>query len=155
MILPLFAAAFLVLAQAQTPPPAAPAAPTAAAAATTATNTAPATAADPAQTPPSFVQSLGPLPMIVFMMIMLYFVMVRPQQKRAREAKELVSSLKSGDRVVTASGIYGLIANVSDRTVTVKIAEGVKVEMDRGSIATVLNRNATDGKVEVVPAAKS
>jgi preprotein translocase subunit YajC len=135
MMSSLFATVFLVLAQAQTGTPA---------------------AADPAGTPPpSFIQSLGGLPILVFMTIIFYFIILRPQQKRAREAKELVASLKTGDRVVTASGIYGLISNVSDRTVIVKIAEGVKVEMDRGSIATVLNRNAAaDGKVEVLPAAK-
>jgi preprotein translocase subunit YajC len=159
MILPLFAAAFLVFAQAQTP--SAPAAPSSAAPAATAaapssaaTSTTTPAAADPAVTPPqSFIQSLGGLPILVFMTIIFYFVILRPQQKRAREAKELVAALKSGDRVITSSGIYGLIANVTDRTVMVKIAEGVKVEMDRSSIATVLNR-ANDGKVEVLPAAK-
>ncbi len=151
MILPLFAAAFLVFAQAQAPAPAAaPAAP----AATTTTTAAPATgAADPAQPAPapSFVQSLGGLPILVFMTIIFYFIILRPQQKRAREARELVAAVKSGDRVVTASGIYGLVANVSDRTVTVKIAEGVKVEMDRSSISTILNRGADDSSKSSVP----
>lgn len=157
MILPLFAAAFLVFAQAQTP--AAPAAATPAPAATT-TAAATTGATDPAAQatpPPSFVQSLGGLPILVFMTIIFYFIILRPQQKRAREARELVASLKSGDRVLTTSGIYGLIANVSDRTVTVKIAEGVKIEMDRSSVAAILNRqNADDGsKTSAAPAAKA
>ena len=153
MILPLFAAAFLVFAQAQTP--SAPAAASTAAPVATAAAATTTAAADPAQTTPpaSFIQSLGGLPILVFMTIIFYFIILRPQQKRAREAKALVAALKSGDRVVTSSGIYGLIANITDRTVMVKIAEGVKVEMDRSSITTVLNR-ANDGKVEVLPAAK-
>ena len=94
------------------------------------------------------------------MTIIFYFIILRPQQKRAREAKELVASIKTGDRVLTASGIYGLVANVSDRTVMVKIAEGVKVEMDRGSITTILNRTngaASDegSKTKAVSNAKS
>ena len=160
MILSLFAAFFLTLAQAQTPA-AAPASATPAAATTTTaaaagSNTSPAADAAASPTPaPSMIQQFGSLPILVLMTIIFYFIIIRPQQKRSKDQQALVSSLKTGDRVVTSSGIYGLIANVSDKTVTVKIAEGVKVEMDRASVTTILNRGgASDGKVEVLPATK-
>lgn len=162
MILPLLAAFSLVLAQAQTPapPPAATAPAVTSAPAASSSASAP---ADPAATPtpaPGMMQQFGSLPILVLMTIIFYFIIIRPQQKRAKDQRELVSALKTGDRVVTSSGIYGLIANVGDKTVTVKIAEGVKVEMDRSSVTTVLNRGAgtaaaDDGKAKSVTATKS
>jgi preprotein translocase subunit YajC len=74
----------------------------------------------------------------VFMAIALYFVMIRPQMRRQKEQAALVSSLKTGDRVVTTSGIHGLISNVKDRTVIVKVADNVKIEMDKSAVTTVV-----------------
>ncbi|MEY2530373.1 MAG: preprotein translocase subunit YajC [Verrucomicrobiota bacterium] len=68
----------------------------------------------------------------------MYFVMIRPQTKRQQEQKRLVSSLKTGDRVVTNAGIHGLISNVKDTTVIVKVADNVKIEMEKSAIANVL-----------------
>src|SRR5215203_6673124 len=75
---------------------------------------------------------------IILIFIIMYFLLFRPQMKRQKEQARLVSSLKTGDRVVTASGIHGMISNVKDRTVIVKIAENVKIEMEKSAITTVV-----------------
>ncbi|MDQ2918814.1 MAG: preprotein translocase subunit YajC [Verrucomicrobiota bacterium] len=79
---------------------------------------------------------VGILPFI-FIFVIMYYVMIRPQMRRQKEQARLVSALKTGDRVVTASGIHGLISNVKDNTVIVKVADNVKLEMDKSAITTV------------------
>ena len=75
----------------------------------------------------------------IFLFIIMYFVMIRPQKKRQEQQRKLIASLKTGDRVVTNGGIHGLISNVKETTVTVKVADNVKIEMEKSAIATVLN----------------
>ena len=72
-----------------------------------------------------------------FIFIIFYFLLIRPQQKRQKEHQNLLSNLKTGDKVVTTSGIHGLIANVKDTTFLVKIADNVKIEVDKNAIASV------------------
>jgi preprotein translocase subunit YajC len=74
--------------------------------------------------------------------VMMYFVMIRPQKKRQMEQQKLVNALKTGDRVVTNAGIHGLIANVKDSTVIVKVADNVKIEMEKSAITTVFKPEA-------------
>jgi preprotein translocase subunit YajC len=74
--------------------------------------------------------------------IMMYFVMIRPQKKRQMEQQRLINSLKTGDRVVTNAGIHGLISNVKDSTVIVKVADNVKIEMEKSAVSTVLKSEA-------------
>lgn len=80
---------------------------------------------------------LGLLP-FVFIFVIMYYVMLRPQMRRQKEQARLVSALKTGDRVVTSSGIHGLISNVKDTTVIVKVADNVKLEMDKTSVTNVV-----------------
>jgi preprotein translocase subunit YajC len=75
---------------------------------------------------------------LIFIFIIMYFVMIRPQKKRQEQQQKLVSSLKSGDRVVTNAGIHGLIANVKENTVLLKVADNVKIEIDKSAITNVL-----------------
>jgi preprotein translocase subunit YajC len=74
----------------------------------------------------------------IFIFIIMYFVMFRPQKKRQEQQQKLIASLKTGDRVVTNGGIHGLISNVKDTTVIVKVADNVKIEMEKSAITTVL-----------------
>jgi len=74
----------------------------------------------------------------VFMIVVVYYVFMRPQMRRQKEAARLVSALKTGDRVITASGIHGLISNVKDTTVIVKVADNVKIEMDKTAVTNVV-----------------
>jgi preprotein translocase subunit YajC len=75
---------------------------------------------------------------LIFIFIIMYFVMIRPQKKRQEQQQKLVGSLKSGDRVVTNAGIHGLIANVKENTVLLKVADNVKIEVDKSAITNVL-----------------
>lgn len=75
--------------------------------------------------------------MLVAMFAIFYFLLIRPQQKRAKQHKELVSSLKAGDQIVTAGGLHGKISSVDETTVTLEIATGVKIKMNRSAITEV------------------
>ena len=75
---------------------------------------------------------------LIFFLIIFYFILIRPQSQRQKQQKQLINALKTGDRVVTNSGIHGLIANVKDSTVIVKVADNVKIEMEKSEIASVL-----------------
>ncbi len=80
---------------------------------------------------------LGMLP-FVFLIVIMYYVMIRPQMRRQKDQAKLVSALKTGDRVVTASGIHGMISNVKDTTVIVKVADNVKLEMEKSAVTNVV-----------------
>ena len=72
--------------------------------------------------------------MLVVMFAIFYFLLIRPQQKRAKQHKELVNSLKAGDQVVTAGGIHGKVVAVQDELVTLEIASNVRIKISRSSI---------------------
>lgn len=76
--------------------------------------------------------------LILAMFAVLYFLMIRPQMKRAKEHKAMVEGLQKGDEVVTAGGILGRISRIDDQYVAVAIAGGVEVQVQRGAIQTVL-----------------
>lgn len=73
------------------------------------------------------------LPMIAIIAI-FYFLMIRPQQKQAKMLREMRDALQKDDRVVTSGGIHGVITNLKGDTVTVRIADGVKIDVDRNSL---------------------
>lgn len=91
-------------------------------------------AAAPAQGQPNLLVSMMPL---VFIFVIFYFLLIRPQQKKQKEHEKLVQSVKTGDQVITSSGIHGTISNVKEKTVIIRIADNVKVEFDRAAIAVV------------------
>ena len=74
----------------------------------------------------------------IFIFVIMYFILFRPQKKRQQEQQRLIASLKTGDRVVTNAGIHGLIANVKETTVIVKVADNVKIEMEKSAVTNVL-----------------
>ena len=74
----------------------------------------------------------------IFIFIIMYFMLFRPQKKRQQEQQRLIASLKTGDRVVTNGGIHGLIANVKETTVMLKVADNVKIELEKSAITNVL-----------------
>jgi len=78
--------------------------------------------------------------------LIFYFMIIRPQQKRAKERQKLIDSMKKGDKVVTASGIYGTIAGLDEKTVLVQIADNVKVKLDRSAIATIVSESEPEKK---------
>ena len=79
--------------------------------------------------------------------LIFYFMIIRPQQKRAKERQKLLESVKKGDKVITSSGIYGTIAGLDEKTLLVQIADNVKVKLDRGSITTIISEPESDKKI--------
>jgi preprotein translocase subunit YajC len=79
----------------------------------------------------------SPFVMMGLMGVMFYFLMIRPQQRQRKEMAARIASLQSGDKVVTSSGLHGIIHNVKEHTVIVKVAEGTMLEFDKAAIATV------------------
>ena len=86
---------------------------------------------------------LGLMP-IILVMIIFYFLLIRPQQKRAKQHKEMLSALKRGDKIVTNGGLTGTIIKAVDdsETIEVEIAKDVKVNVVRTMIADVRNKDA-------------
>jgi preprotein translocase subunit YajC len=76
---------------------------------------------------------------IMFLAIFLifYFLIIRPQQKRAREHQKLIESLKKGDKVITSSGIHGKVVGLDDKTVLLEVDDGVKIKFEKAAIAVV------------------
>jgi len=67
-----------------------------------------------------------------------YFLLIRPQQRQKRDRERMLSAIKKGDRVVTSSGMHGTVLGLNEHTVTLRVADQVKLEFDRGSIGRIL-----------------
>ena len=85
-------------------------------------------------------QGMNPLLVMVPMFVLFYFILIRPQRRQQKEHQLRLSALKSGDEVVAAGGIHGLITNVADRTVTLKIADNVKIKIERQSVLSIVKK---------------
>ena len=97
------------------------------------------------------LQGMQMMMMMAFAFAVMYFVSIRPQAKKQKDLLARMSQLKTGDRVVTSGGIYGTVANVKDgSTLILKIADNVKIEIDKTAIANVVNPET--GKPESAPA---
>jgi preprotein translocase subunit YajC len=90
----------------------------------------------------SFWTTCGPqILMLAVMFGIFYFLLIRPQQKKAREHQDLLRALKKGDRVVTNGGIFGTITGIDDRVAVVEISEKVRVKILRSQIAGKADSN--------------
>ncbi len=83
---------------------------------------------------PSFIEMIMPF---IFMFVIFYFLLIRPQQKRQKEHEKLIAAVKVGDKVITNSGLHAIVANVKDKTIILKAGENVKLEFDRAAITTI------------------
>ena len=77
------------------------------------------------------------LPLVVIF-VLFYFLLIRPQQKRAKQHKEMVAALKKGEEIVTNGGLLGKVTEVSDNFVTVEVSSGLNVRIQRQSISQVM-----------------
>lgn len=86
--------------------------------------------------------------MIVLIFVVFYFFSIRPQQKRQKEIKKFRESIKNGDKVITAGGIYGKVKDVKDTTVILEIADNVRITIDKNSVfANAIDSNSEPSKV--------
>jgi preprotein translocase subunit YajC len=106
--------------------------------------------------PASPMGDIGFFVPLILVFIVMWFFMIRPQQKKQKEHQAMVRAAKRGDRIVTSGGIIGQIskANEADNDVEVEIAQGVKIRVMRHAIADILNRNAEAAKPAAKEAAK-
>ena len=72
------------------------------------------------------------------MFVIFYFLLIRPQQKKTKDHRQMVDSLKTGDRIITSGGLHGRITGVSENALTVEIAEKVRVKVNRGSVTALM-----------------
>lgn len=98
-----------------------------------------------AQAPPAKPEGFAallasPAFMIVIMIVMFYFLLIRPQQRQRKEQATRIAALKSGDKVITTAGLHGIVHNVKDTTIMVKVAEGTILEFDKPAIASVTKK---------------
>lgn len=79
------------------------------------------------------------LPLILIVLVM-YFLMIRPQQKRQKQHAAMINALKTGDEIVTTGGVYGTVAGVDDRKniIYIKIANDIKIKVDRAAVARII-----------------
>ena len=99
-----------------------------------ATNAAPVSGTDGAAAPAGQGGAWTSFIYIPLFVAMIYFALIRPQQQAKKKAEETIKSAKTGDKIVTTSGIHGVITNVKDSTVILKIADNVKIEVEKSHI---------------------
>src|ERR1700716_198253 len=88
--------------------------------------------------PGSSGSQMAPLLMMVVFIVIFYFLLIRPQQKKAKEHQALVSKLSAGDEVVTTGGILGKVTEVGDSFVTIEIADGVRVKVQKFQVGSLM-----------------
>jgi preprotein translocase subunit YajC len=85
---------------------------------------------------------LGAFLPLILMFAIFYFLLIRPQQKKAKQHKELLSSIKKGDRVISSGGLHGVVTGLTDDIVTMEIAPKIRVKVSRGSISGLVSRTS-------------
>lgn len=85
-------------------------------------------------TPPGFGPFMGFAPFLIIL-VMFYFMLIRPQQQKLKKHKAMLDAMKKGDRVVTKGGLHGLVVNIAKDVITLQIADNVRVRVDREAIA--------------------
>jgi preprotein translocase subunit YajC len=87
---------------------------------------------------PGGSSTLNMLLMPALLLVVFYFLLIRPQSKRAKEQREMLSKVAAGDEIATTGGIIGKVTEVGDQFLTVEIADGVKIKLQKFQVATVL-----------------
>ncbi len=86
----------------------------------------------------SLLGSFGMFVPLLLILVIMYFLMIRPQNKKQKETQKMIEALKKGDKVITIGGIHGTVASTKENTIIVKVEEGAKIEFNRTAIATVI-----------------
>ena len=89
---------------------------------------------------PSAVSSIASFAPLILIFVIMYFLMIRPQQKRMKEHRAMVEAIKKGDEVITQGGLIGKVSSVRDAELEIEIAPGVKARVVRSSISGLVNR---------------
>lgn len=81
---------------------------------------------------------------LLLMFVIFYFLLIRPQQKKAKEHRELITNLKKGDRIITSGGLYGTVTGLDDNTLTLEIAEKVRVKVVRANVVGFAGKSSAE-----------
>ena len=100
----------------------------------------------PQQSPTAGLGSL--LPMMLVMFAVVYFLMIRPEQKKQKQRQAMLQAIKKGDRVLTTAGILGTVGTVKDSTVMVKIAENTVVEFAKSAVTSIVNKDGSEKQAQ-------
>ena len=83
------------------------------------------------------------------MFVMMYFLLIRPQRLRQKQLAAQVAAMKKGDKIISAGGIHGIVANIKEGTVIVKVAENTKLEFQKASITTVIPKGSAKEEADL------
>lgn len=90
----------------------------------------------------TFIQQFGP---IIIIFAIFYFMIIRPQQKREKDRRNMLSNLREGDEVITVGGIYGKVLNIKEDVITLDVGDKIKIKVSRSAIGSVIRRkNGSD-----------
>lgn len=89
---------------------------------------------------------MSTLLMFVLIIGIFYFMIIRPQQKRAKDREKMIESVKKGDKIITSGGIHGTIAGADEKTFLVQVADNVKVKFDRSAVTTIIKEGEVAAK---------
>lgn len=79
---------------------------------------------------------------LILMFVIFYFLLIRPQQKKQKDHRSMVSNLKNGDRIITSGGIHGRITSVADDTLTIEVADKVRVKLNRTNVSALFQSSS-------------
>ncbi|MFO7717714.1 MAG: preprotein translocase subunit YajC [Desulfohalobium sp.] len=85
---------------------------------------------------------------LIILFVIFYFLLIRPQQKKAKEHKEMLGNLKKGDRVITGGGLYGRIVAASEEVLTLEVADNVHVKINRNYVSTLVEAKGAAKEVD-------
>lgn len=85
---------------------------------------------------------------LAIMLALFYVMLIRPQRRREKERQDLLSKIKSGDRVLFSGGIVGIVTNVKDKTYVIKVADKTKIEVVRSAVSQVLDKGELPADVD-------
>jgi preprotein translocase subunit YajC len=93
----------------------------------------------------------GPGPLVtilpfILIFVIMYFMVIRPQQKKAKDHREMLNKLKKNDEVMTSGGIYGKVVDLKENVVTLEVAQNVRIRVNRAQIATVIGAEKAPAK---------
>ncbi len=91
-----------------------------------------------------FLSTIVPM---ILMFVLFYFIAIRPQRKKQQELAAQIAALKGGDHIVTTGGLYGVVSSLQEKTLTLKIADNVKIKLDKAAVAAVVKKS---GEAEVI-----
>lgn len=79
---------------------------------------------------------------LILIFIIFYFLLIKPQKKKQQETQKMLSGVQKGDKIITTGGIHGIVANVKDDVVSLKVAENVRIDVSRNCVATIKKEKA-------------